>query len=79
MGARLFGGNVGLTFAYRICDGLATGIWSSAVLSTYVSVLMGSDDVANEVGTLATPAMTTQMEAFLNTEETLERYTGVLL
>jgi hypothetical protein len=44
-------GNVGLTFGYRICDGLATGIWSSSVLSTYLSVLMGGDDAANEVNT----------------------------
>ncbi|GAX74844.1 hypothetical protein CEUSTIGMA_g2290.t1 [Chlamydomonas eustigma] len=43
-----FTGNVGLTFGYRICDGLATGIWSSSVLSTYLSVLMGGDDAANE-------------------------------
>ena len=41
--------NVGLTFAYRICDGIATGIWSSALLSTYIAVLMGSNDSANEV------------------------------
>ena len=41
--------NVGLTFAYRISDAIATGIWSSAMLSTYISVLMGGNDAANEV------------------------------
>ena len=41
--------NVGLTFAYRIFDGIATGIWQSAIFSTYVFNLMGGTDAANEV------------------------------
>jgi hypothetical protein len=41
--------NVLLTFAQRITDGIATGIWASSVLSTYISVMQGSTDEANEV------------------------------
>jgi hypothetical protein len=46
---KALGGNVGVTFAYRIADGVASGIWSSVVLSTYVYVLMGGGDAANAV------------------------------
>lgn len=41
--------NVLLTFAIRIGDGVATGIWASSVLSTYINVLEGGDAQANEV------------------------------
>ncbi|GIL45087.1 hypothetical protein Vafri_2033 [Volvox africanus] len=40
--------NVRITFAVRITDGIATGIWASSVLSTYINVLEGDDDRANE-------------------------------
>lgn len=42
--------NVALTFLVRISDGVATGVWASSVLSTYINVLEGGDDRANEVG-----------------------------
>ena len=41
--------NVRIMFAVRIADGIATGIWASSVLSTYINVLEGADDHANEV------------------------------
>lgn len=41
--------NVLLTFLYRAFDGIATGVWSSSVLSNYISVLGGGSDSANEV------------------------------
>jgi hypothetical protein len=41
--------NVRLTFAYRIFDGIATGVWQSAIFSTYVFNLMGGNEAANEV------------------------------
>eukprot|EP00198_Chlamydomonas_reinhardtii_P002218 XP_001691554.1 predicted protein [Chlamydomonas reinhardtii] len=40
--------NVFFTFLTRITDGVATGIWASSVLSTYINVLEGGTDVANE-------------------------------
>ncbi|GFR48525.1 hypothetical protein Agub_g10420 [Astrephomene gubernaculifera] len=40
--------NVRITFAVRISDGIATGIWASSVLSTYINVLEGDNDQANE-------------------------------
>lgn len=41
--------NVRLTFALRISDGVASGIWSSSVLSTYLQLQQGGGDHANEV------------------------------
>ena len=41
--------NVLLTFAQRITDGIATGIWASSVLSTYIIVMQGGTAEANEV------------------------------
>lgn len=41
--------NVFLTFAIRISDGVATGVWASSVLSTYINLLEGGTAEANEV------------------------------
>jgi hypothetical protein len=41
--------NVTLTFILRISFGIAYGMWSMSVLSTYIYILGGDDASANEV------------------------------
>lgn len=41
--------NVVLTLVLKASDGIALGIWSLSVLSTYIVLLEGDDDAATEV------------------------------
>lgn len=53
--------NVPLAFAFRISDSLASGIWSAAVLSTYVDLLMSAyGDASIEVRSAAKLAKLTE-------------------
>lgn len=51
MSVKLNGSDTMFSMCTRLCcsDGLATGIWSTSVLSNYISISQGGDDAANTV------------------------------